>query len=138
MPSINDVYSGGASLKAADLNGKRFNLEIASVSLKEFDEGNKLALSFQRADKVLILNKTNANIIAHIAGTDDYTQWAGTRVTLYSAKVDFQGRLVDAIRIEIPDNNAQQQASPAPAPVSDAPLPGDPSMDSEDEDSIPF
>jgi len=46
----------------------------------------------------VVLNKTNAKIIASLHGneTDD---WPGKKIILYATEVDFRGEIVDAIRV---------------------------------------
>jgi len=123
-------------LKASDLQGKQVLAVIEGVSVEEFDDGEtKPALQLQ-GKKPLILNRTNAGLIAAFLG-DDVDHWRGHRLVLYPAKVDFRGRLVEAIRVREPRGPAQappvSQATPAPrpAPAVQNPPPGPPG--SEDD-----
>ena len=52
-----------------------------------------------------MLNKTNANMISEIAGSDETEDWTGIPVCLFVTRVDYQGKRVDALRIDYPDNN---------------------------------
>ncbi len=76
-------------------------------------------LFFVGKDKGLVLNKTNFNVIADITGEADSDDWPGKRITLYATKVDYQGRRVDAIRVDDPpkDEDKPRRAAPAPAPA---------------------
>lgn len=103
---VSDVF-GGSSLKAADLKGREYTLVIADVEMKKFNDANKLVVSFQNAKKSLICNKTNANRIAHMHGTNT-DNWTGKEITLYSEMVDFQGDLVEAIRVRVAPRQTQQ------------------------------
>jgi hypothetical protein len=103
-------------LKAADLAGRRVQVVMSHVTTEEVGDGHKPILHFQGKDKGLVLNKTNANMIIEITGTDETDHWAGHAVTLYVTKVDYQGKRVDAIRVDYPQR--QQQAPPPPPPVS--------------------
>lgn len=94
---INEVF-GGTTLKAADLKGAEPTVIIESVEMKKFDNGSKLIISFQGKDKSLVCNKTNANRIAHAYGTNT-NGWIGQKITLYTDMVDFQGSVVEAIRV---------------------------------------
>jgi hypothetical protein len=55
-------------------------------------------LFFREEEKGLVLNKTNTTIIAKLYG-DDTDDWVGKPVTLYATEVQFQGDMVDAIRV---------------------------------------
>ena len=105
---IGTVFSGD-SLKAADLQGKEPTVVVSHVQMKEFDDGNKLVLSFEGKKKTLVCNKTNANRIAFMYGNET-NAWIGKPITLYEEMVDFQGKLTPAIRVRA----IRQPAAPAP------------------------
>lgn len=126
---ISTVF-GGDSLKAADLQGTEPTVTIASVQKKEFDDGDKLVISFVGRTKTLVCNKTNANRIAHVHGTNT-DGWIGKEITLFTDLVDFQGRTVEAIRIRPPAKKA------APVNVG-ARAGGDPRSDADMDQDIPF
>lgn len=104
-----DQYFQSATnaLKASDLPaGKQARVTIEKceeVMFKEEDgkDKPKIRLSFKGKEKGLILNKTNAMSISHVYGPDT-DGWIDKEVFLYSTKVDFGGQMVDAIRINIP------------------------------------
>lgn len=124
--NLNQVFSGDY-LKAEDLQGRTVPVIISKVELKQFEDGNKLVLHFEGKNKQLVANKTNANIIAENTGTSETDNWVGKRISLYVKKVEFQGKLVPAIRVVLND-------TPAPAPVRPAPAPArqpDPARDDE-------
>lgn len=102
---ISTVF-GGDSLKAADLQGGEPTVVISGVQAKDFDDGNKLVISFEGKKKALVCNKTNANRIAFMYGTET-NAWIGKPITLYEEMVDFQGKLTPAIRVR-----AVKQAAP--------------------------
>jgi len=106
----------GAYLKADTFKGKRVTVTCDHVALEKVGEGDKPVLYFQGKDMGLVLNKTNANMIAEIAGDDEMDNWKGVKVVLYAAKTDFQGKRVDCIRVDYP---ATQVSHPTPAPVSE-------------------
>ncbi len=114
---VSDVFNNGKSLKASDLQGRRVPVTIDDVRLKKFDDGSKLVMTFRNSDKALMLNKTNANMIAEIAGSEDTDMWAGKRIVLVPAKTDFQGRRVDCIRVDYPE---VQVPAPQHVPVTRA------------------
>ncbi len=120
---IGTVFSGD-SLKAADLQGKEPTVIVSHVQMKEFDDGNKLILSFEGKKKTLVCNKTNANRIAFMYGNET-NGWIGKPITLYEEMVDFQGKLTPAIRVRA----IRQPAAPVPV--------ARPSMSEADFDESP-
>lgn len=95
----------GSYLKASDLGGKRIGVTIDAVHIENIGSDNKPVLYFQGKEKGLVLNKTNANMISEIVGSDETDEWQGHRVALYPTKVDFQGKRVDAIRVTYPNGS---------------------------------
>ena len=135
---LNEVY-GGNYLKAEDLKDRgEVRCTIESVSIMEGDDGKKKAvLHFRGKDKTLPLNITNANMVAELYG-DETDDWEGKSITLYTCKVDFQGKRVLAIRIKdaLSSGNGSHQPAPRPSP----PPPQEPlAVGSElTDDDIPF
>lgn len=121
--NINGAFPS-AYLKAADLQGRRVVVKMAGVKMEDIGGDHKPILSFVGKDKGLVLNKTNATMIAEIVGTEETDDWAGQSIVLYPTKTDFQGKRVDAIRVDYPPPAARK-----PEPVAVA---------VEDEDAIPF
>lgn len=117
MPSATGIY-GGAKLEAAMFeHAREYVLTIREVAEREFDDGKrKLELEFAETEKTFILNLTNCREIAAQLG-DDYAGWPGRKIKLYRTRVDFQGKMVDAIRVGQPvvrsDYTPQR---PAPTP----------------------
>ena len=89
-------------IKSSDLGSKRVGAVINNVSIEKVGEDKKPVVWFQGKEKGLVLNKTNASMIAEIAGTDETDDWAGTKIVMYVAKVDYAGKRVDAIRVDYP------------------------------------
>ena len=109
-------------LKAADLQGKRVTVVIDRVDMEDVGDKDedKPVVYFQGKTKGLVLNRTNASTIAEICDNSSETDdWIGVSISLYSEKVDFKGRRVDAIRI---DNGTKQKLSKK-APVDDEEAP---------------
>ena len=75
-------------------------LTIKDVTDEEVGEDRevKFILSFREIEKELILNKTNARILADRFGKDPIG-WIGKKVALYSTEVSFAGKMTLAIRI---------------------------------------
>lgn len=111
---------GGDTLKAADLQGHEPTVIISDVTMKKFDNGNKLVINFEGKKKALVVNKTNANRIAHAYGSNT-DRWIGKEITLFVDLVDFQGNTVEAIRVRAP----RRAASPPQPRDDDMPFPKD-------------
>jgi len=88
-------------VKAADLKGKEITLVIARAEVEKLGDDNKLILYFQGAEKGLVTNRTNADRISYLYGTNT-DAWIGKEITLYTDMVNFQGRVVEAIRVKPP------------------------------------
>jgi hypothetical protein len=131
---LNDVF-GGDSLKAADLQGREFNLVIASVEAKKFDNGNKLVIRFANAKKSLVANKTNSRRIALMYG-ENTDFWVGKQITLGVDFVDYQGQTVQAIRVKPSTAAVPPPTNPAAKQFVDPdPMPA---LDRDMNDKIPF
>lgn len=121
-------------LKASDLNGKAVRVTIADVTTQKVGDDQKPILHFVGREKTLVLNRTNANRIVEAVGSDETEQWAGWSIVLYPCKVDFQGKRVDAIRVD-----DRPGASKAPAAKNvQRPVEDDIDIPSIDEEPIPF
>lgn len=108
-------------LKASDLQGRAVRVVIDAVTMEDIGDDRKPVLHFHGKDKTLVLNKTNANRIEEATGTDEMDDWRGWTITLYPCKVDFQGKRVDAIRVDdkpgashAPKPAAKKKAAPPP------------------------
>ena len=115
---VSEIYAG-AHLKAIDLGGHASQVQISDVTSEVFDEGEKLVLHFTGKDKTLVCNKPNSAMIAASFG-DETDNWKNKTIELYPDKVNFQGRIVDALRVRIPvpPATAANPVQPATAPVT--------------------
>lgn len=88
---------------AEDLQGRDVTLTIARVALEEMQshdnqKTHKPVAYFEKATKGLVLNRTNATIIADLYG-DETDMWTGKRIIIYPTRVKAFGKTVDAIRV---------------------------------------
>jgi len=114
MTNVNDIYPAkGNALKAADLNGRTYELEISGYETVTFENGKKLVLKFAGREKTLVCNKTNAMIIAAAHGSNP-DSWVNKKIDVYPDKTTFQGSLVDCIRVRIPAPKAELDDSDIP------------------------
>lgn len=97
--NLDDIFAS-KYLRAADLKGRDVPVTIASCELQKLPKGEqKLALYFKGKEKGVLLNKTNANRIAAMYGKDT-DKWIGKDIVLFPTQVEFQGDMVDAIRVK--------------------------------------
>lgn len=107
--NVNDLFPS-KYLKAHDLGGKSYTLTIRKVTLENVGHGNeqerKLAITFDKATKLMLLNRTNAMIIASLYGPET-DNWHGKAVIVYPARVKAFGAWHDALRVkeQIPARN---------------------------------
>ena len=95
---------GKEFLTGEELDGKDVELTIKTASQEEVQgqkgKENKLVLSFEKTDRKLILNITNAKAIAKIAGSGFVEDWPGKPITLTPIKGVFFGEAQEVIRIK--------------------------------------
>jgi hypothetical protein len=120
----------GQYLKAADLQGKRVTVVIDHVEMEDIGGETKPVLHFRGKNRGVVLNKTNANAIWAINGSDDTDDWPGTTIVLYPSKTEFQGKRVDCIRVDPPDS--RPNVKPAPKVVEPEP------SETTPDDEVPF
>jgi hypothetical protein len=111
---LNDLYPS-RFIKSTDLKGD-VQYTISRVDVEEIgdEKTKKPVLSFSDTDKQLVLNKTNGTIVGGIYGADT-DDWRGKPITLYSTRVAFGGKLVDAIRIRERAPVRRDVSAPPPA-----------------------
>jgi len=114
--SVASTYSGGDGkwLKASDLEGKTHRVVISNTEMEEFkdDEGivtQKICLSFDKKERSLLLNKTNARALAEGLG-DDEREWLGKTIIMYPTTCEFQGSTVPCIRVRLDEELADDDA----------------------------
>src|SRR4051812_16579634 len=108
----NDVFTS-KYLNASDLRGRDITVTIDRVEIEKMPNGEKKpALFFRGKDKGLLLNKTNFNTIAGVLGAEDTDDWEGQQITVYPTETDFQGKMVDCIRVRRTKKVDDWQAPP--------------------------
>jgi hypothetical protein len=123
-------------LKAVDLDGDT-PVTIDFLRVEVVGQGNdadeKPVLYFRGKEQGLVMNVTNANAIAAIAG-EDTDGWGGTEIVLYPTMVQFGSKMVDAIRIKPAARPQPQQPVAAAAPADGITVP----PEAADDGSVPF
>ncbi len=103
-----DILSQFRSFLAADDVVKTpLVLVIDRVEMKQVDpdKPDKPVLFFNGVEKGLVLNRTNAQMIAGFFGTET-TSWNGKQVELYHAFTQLKGKTVACIRVRLPGRPA--------------------------------
>ncbi len=125
---IKDMFSSNY-LKTSDLKGRRIVLAIDKVSVEDIGKEKKPVLYFVDKEKGMVLNRTNATTIEEIVGTSETRKWHGKKIILYPTRVDFQGRRVDAMRVDALDGQSKSH---------DDEWEGDAPAEDDAEDDISF
>ena len=122
-------------LKADDLGTNRPIVTIDRVTLEDVggDGEHRPVIRFAGKDKALVCNRTNANIITEVLGSDDTDDWEGKQIRLYATKTEFQGKRVPCIRVD--ETKVLLPAKPKAKP---APPPPDEDGDAFPDDDAPF
>jgi hypothetical protein len=119
-------------LKHTDLQGRAHSVIIETIQQEEVgdDERAKPVVRFRGRQKGLVLNATNYDLIADVYG-DETAGWPGRIVELYAARTSFKGKMVDCIRVRVPEANQPPKQQPQPVVKPAA-------ADVEMDDEIPF
>ena len=95
--NTNDMFPSNY-IKASDMQGQARRLIMDHVESEEIGEDIKPILYFQGAKKGLVLNKTNANLIASTYGPET-DGWTGKEIELFPTQTEFKGQTVDCLRV---------------------------------------
>ena len=97
--NIHDIFPS-RYVRAADLQGRRVTVTIKHVAVERMgkDGEAKPVVYFRNATKGLVLNRTNAMIIASLYGPET-DAWTGKAITLYPTQVRAFGATHDCIRV---------------------------------------
>ncbi len=99
MTTVSDAFPSNW-IKATDLNNRTIKVKIDKVVFEEIGQNKdkKPVMYFEKVQKGLVLNKTNATEIAAKHG-ETMEDWTGKEIELFSMMVPFQGQNVPAIRV---------------------------------------
>lgn len=122
MPDIS-ALSQSNFLKRADVGaGKLLTIdkcEQMNVAKDNAPKEMKWCLVFAEDEKPMVLNRTNAELIAQFSGERNSDNWGGVRIVAYDdPSISYGGKLVGGIRVRAPRGAASQKppvAKPAPA-----------------------
>ena len=92
-------YLGGWSFKDGDQVLTIKDALEQEVRTKDNGTETRLTVIFEETDLPLILNRTNADMIARVTGTNYTGDWIGKKIKVGSSKVRAFGDVWDAVRI---------------------------------------
>jgi F0F1-type ATP synthase alpha subunit len=136
MPDINKMYPS-KYLKSSDLQGGQFTMVIDRIVHEKVveNEPEKWCIYFSGKERGMVLNKTNALVLANGLG-DDTDLWIGKSVLLFTEKTNFNGRTVDGLRLA-PTSGEPAVHQPQPVVVAqNPPLSSGPPPNNDDD--LPF
>ncbi len=99
MTTVSEAFPS-RYLKAGDLKNKTVKVAIKEITFEEIgqERDKKPVMFFEKVEKGLVLNKTNAIEIGATHG-EQMDGWVGKEIELFSQMVPFQGQNVPAIRV---------------------------------------
>ena len=106
MPDYRKMFDSpyvGAWELDGDVSVEIEKVELGEVQNRDGGKDKKPIIHFSNAKKPMVLNKTNARVIARLYGNDT-DDWAGRTIVLYPTKVEAFGDVTDCIRVraEVP------------------------------------
>ncbi len=116
MPNVNDLKDS-KFLTKEDVDPPVIvtiaGWEHIDVSMDTEPERMRYTLSFQEFDKSMVLNTTNGQRIQKVTGESDFDNWIGKEIVLFNdPNVEFGGKLVGGIRVQIPQAEIQAPVRP--------------------------
>ena len=116
MPNVNDLKKSNF-LTQHDVERPMLltitGYEEHNVARDGAEPEMRWALNFKEIEKPLILNSTNGQIIAAIAGSGDFDKWKGYKIVVYQDEnIFFGGRRVGGIRVRAPKGNQNADLEP--------------------------
>lgn len=139
--SFSDMY-GSRYVSAEDLGGREPTVTISKAYQEMLtDRQNnqtkpRIIIMFKDKTKGLVLNKTNAKTLALGTQTEDWNQWVGTRVVLYTVPT----QMGDGVRLRIAQLPAKKTPAPAMAAADAAAEHYEAARNARDDmsDEVPF
>ncbi len=106
------------------------DLTQENLAMEGKPEEKKWLIHFEELEKPMVLNSTNAQLIAMAVGSENSEDWSGKQIVLYNdPNVSFQGKLVGGIRVRVRAPKSKQPVtSKKPTKPNDV----------DDSDSVPF
>lgn len=96
--NIDDAFPSNY-LRVDDLGSMRVKVRVVRVTLEDFGKDRKPILWFHGKTKGLLLNKTRAQILKSLWGSETEV-WTGKEAVLFVATVIFNGAATPSIQIQ--------------------------------------
>ena len=117
-------------LAAAEIEGKVYRLVISAYGVENYDDGSKMTINFQGAQKGMVLNATNRSTLVWLFG-DEADAWIGKEIELFTEPVTFKGKVSAGLKVRGINSVQAQPASAMQSPlgtpgVQPAPVPAQP------------
>lgn len=111
-----------------------------NVAKEGADPELKWCVHFGETEKPLVLNPTNAQLIAQVAKSEETDHWTDVKIVLYlDPAVSYGGKIIGGIRVRAPRGKAAQpQTAPRPVTQPKATPAPVPTEDQQAEDDVPF
>lgn len=109
-------------LGPGDLAGRAVTVTIARVDIEDIrnpqtaEKEPRAVVTFERAQKRLILNKTQAHRLAEITGSEAFDAWAGARVILRPGLAPNRRETIVIDPAPVATAPPAQPSTPRPAP----------------------
>lgn len=94
MAKLSELYpSNSEFLSAKDLGDQEILVTLDGLTVETLQDKQKLVGTFKEISRKVVINKTNANVIADKYG-EDFETWAdkSVQVILYSAPTSYEGK----------------------------------------------
>ena len=132
MPKLSEMFPS-KYLQASDVEGQAYTLTVEQLMQEDVADGEKKwIIHFREAQKGLVLNRTNANTLEWLYGSDT-DMWLGKQIVLFTEMTSYMGKPCLGIRMRGPNAPAYAQPAalaqapldgPAPAPAPAQPMQG--------------
>ena len=103
-------------LLAAEIEGKVYRLVISAYGVETYDDGTKMTINFQGAQKGMVLNATNRSTLVWLFG-DEADAWIGKEIELFTEPVTFKGKISPGMKVRGINSVQAQPASAMQAPL---------------------
>lgn len=103
---INQMFPSN-HIKASDLAEQTVPAVISHCAVEQFDDSNKAVLFFSGREKGLVLNKTNAGVLADAFGSET-DNWTGKTLELYAEQTTYMGKSCQGVRVRVTQPAATQ------------------------------
>ena len=88
-------------LRSPDVEGKRFTATIKAVDYEPMSDGKEKPVAYFRGmRKGIVLNKTRASFLAHLAKSRKFDDWIGLEVDIHGGTTTLRGETVSCILFE--------------------------------------